>query len=157
VTHVQPQPTPPPPAITPHPQPNPSPLVAPRPPSQPPAVARRQDQPTAPSSPFVNPADEFNRATAEQNYLWEVVRRLRGYRYHANVAMVEGMTVVQIVIARDGRLIDAHVVRSSGQTAMDQGVLAGIRQGSPYTPLPASISGASATFRLPLISVPERQ
>ena len=144
-------------AVTPHTQPNPSPLVAPRPQAQPPAVARHQDTPTPPSSPFVNPADEHNRATAEQNYLWEVVRKLRGYRYHAQVQMVEGLTVVQIVVARNGQLLDAQVVRSSGQPGMDQGVLAGVRQGSPYTPLPPTISGPSATFRLPLVSVPEQQ
>jgi protein TonB len=154
VTHVQPHPTPPPPALTSRTQPSPSPLVAPHS-QQPPAVARHQDTPTPPSSPFVNPADEHNRATAEQNYLWEVVRKLRGYRYHANVQMVEGLTVVQVVIARDGRLLSAQVVRSSGTPAMDEGVLAGVRQGSPYTPLPSEINGPSASFRLPLVSVPE--
>ena len=156
VAHPQPHPAPPPPSVTPHTQPNPSPLVAPRPQQQPPAVARHQDSPTPPSSPFVNPADEHSRATAEQNYLWEVVRKLRGYRYHAQVQMVEGLTVVQVVIARNGQLLDAQVVRSSGQAGMDQGVLAGVRQGSPYTPLPPTISGASATFRLPLVSVPDQ-
>ena len=109
---------------------------------EPPAVARHQDTPTPPSSPFVNPADEHNRATAEQNYLWQVISKLRGYRYHADVPVREGLTVVMVTIARDGRLLDAQVVRSSGVDAMDQGVLNGIRQGSPYAPLPASLSGA---------------
>jgi hypothetical protein len=31
-------------------------------------------------------------------------------------------------------------------------VLAGVRAGSPYAPLPAEIQGASATFTLPLVS-----
>lgn len=158
VARPQPQPTPPPPPapVTPHQQPRPSPLVGPQS-QQPPAVARHQDAPTPPSSPFVNPADEHNRATAEQNYLWQVVSRLRGYRYHANVPVMEGLTVVMVTIARDGRLLDAQVVRSSGVAAMDQGVLAGIRQGSPYAPLPASLPGPSARFRLPLVSVPEER
>jgi protein TonB len=151
----QPQRAPPPPSATPHQQPHPSPLVAPRPPSQPPAVARHQDAPTPPTSTFVNPAAEHARATAEQNYLWQVVSKLRGYRYHADVPVREGLTVVMVTIARDGRLLDAEVVRSSGIAAMDQGVLNGIRQGSPYAPLPASLSGPSARFRLPLVSVPE--
>lgn len=141
----------------PHPQPRPSPLVPQRPTQQAPSVARRQELPTPPSSPFVNPADEKNRATAEQNYLWQVVSRLRGYRYHADVPVREGLTVVMVTIARDGRLLDAQVVRSSGIAAMDQGVLAGIRQGAPYAPLPASLSGPSARFRLPLVSVPEER
>jgi len=158
VAHPQPQrPAPPPPSPGLRQQPTPSPLVAPQRPSEPPAVARHQDRPTPPSSPFVNPADEHARATAEQNYLWQVVSRLRGYRYHADVPVREGLTVVMVTIARDGRLLDAQVVRSSGVAAMDQGVLAGIRQGAPYAPLPASLSGPSARFRLPLVSVPDQR
>jgi len=158
VAHPQPQrPAPPPPSPGLRQQPAPSPLVAPQRPSEPPAVARHQDRPTPPSSPFVNPADEHARATAEQNYLWQVVSRLRGYRYHADVPVREGLTVVMVTIARDGRLLDAQVVRSSGVAAMDQGVLAGIRQGAPYAPLPASLSGPSARFRLPLVSVPDQR
>ena len=158
VTHPQPQPrpAPPPPSAAVRPQPQPSPLVGPQT-RQPPAVARHQDAPTGPSSPFVNPADEKNRSTAEQNYLWQVVSKLRGYRYHANVPVMEGLTVVMVTIARDGRLLNAEVVRSSGVPAMDQGVLAGIRQGSPYAPLPTNISGPSARFRLPLVSVPDER
>ena len=159
VTTIQPQQHPPltpprpPPALSPHPSPQPSPLQA-RPQQQPPAIARREEAPS--SSTFVNPVDERNRSLAQDNYLWEVVRKLRGYRYHANVPVMEGLTVVQIVVARDGRLLSAQIVRSSGVPAMDQGVLDGVRQGSPYTPLPSSIAGPSATFRLPLVSVPER-
>ena len=63
--------------------------------------------------------------------------------------------MVAVTIARDGRLLKAEVVRSSGVAAMDQGVLDGIRQGSPYTPLPENISGESARFTLRLASVPE--
>ncbi len=160
-TVAKPQPQPqraaPPPSLTPHQQPHSSPLVAPRPQTQPPAVARHRGTPTEPSSTFVNPAAEHARATAEQNYLWQVVSKLRGYRYHADVPVKEGLTVVMVTIARDGRLLDAQVVRSSGVSAMDQGVLAGIRQGSPYAPLPASVSGSSARFRLPLVSVPDER
>jgi len=157
VARPQPQrPAPPPPSMNVHPQPTPSPLVAPRRPTEPPAVARHQATPTPPASPLVNPADEYARSKAQDNYLWEVVRKLRGYRYHADVRPdMEGLTVVMVTIARDGRLLDAEVVRSSGVAAMDQGVLAGIRQGAPYAPLPASLSGPSARFRLPLVSVPD--
>lgn len=161
VTTIQPQQRPPPPVASRpppsaslSPQIRPSPLVS-RPQQQPPAIAGREQ--SQPSSPFVNPADERNRALAQDNYLWQVISRLRGYRYHANVPVREGLTVVQIVIARDGRLLEARVVSSSGIPEMDQGVLAGVRQGSPYTPLPPSLKGASATFRLPLVSVPDRQ
>jgi len=107
------------------------------------------------SSTFVSPADELNRARAETDYLGQVVSKLRSYRYHVDGPANEGITVVAVTIARDGRLLKAEVVRSSGVAAMDQGVLDGIRQGSPYTPLPENISGESARFTLRLASVPE--
>jgi TonB family protein len=131
------------------PQFHPSPKVtAPR--QQPPAVARTEE----PSpSPFVNPADAYNRARVADNYLWQVVRKLEGYHYNAQVSVKEGITVVRIVVARDGRLLDVAVARSSGFPVLDRGVVAGVRAGSPYAPLPPEIHGDRATFTLPLVSV----
>jgi len=148
-----PTPAPPPPARqTQQPPIRPSPLTqSPR--QQPPALASRE----APSpSPFVNPADTYARARVADNYLWQVVGKLAGYRYQANVRATEGTTVIRIDIARNGRLIDVAVVRSSGVPAFDQGVLAGVRAGSPYAPLPPEIHGEHASFTLPLVSVRER-
>jgi len=127
----------------------PSPLTQ-APHRQPPAIASRE-QPSP--SPFVNPADTYNRARVADNYLWQVVRKLSGYRYQAQVSAREGMTVVRIVIARDGRLIDVAVARSSGFPVLDRGVVAGVRAGSPYAPLPPEIHGDRATFTLPLVSM----
>ena len=150
VSSVTPAPTPPARQTQP-PQFRPSPLTqSPR--QQPPALASRE----APSpSPFVNPADTYNRARVADNYLWQVVGKLAGYRYQANVKATEGTTVIRIDIARNGRLLDVAVVRSSGVPAFDQGVLAGVRAGSPYAPLPPEIHGEHASFTLPLVSVRE--
>ncbi|WP_300779114.1 energy transducer TonB [Enhydrobacter sp.] len=131
------------------PQFRPSPLTqAPR--RQPPAIASRE-APTP--SPFVNPADTYNRARVADNYLWQVVRKLAGYHYEAQASVQEGTTVLRIVIARDGRLLDVAVARSSGFAALDRGVVAGVRAGAPYAPLPPDIHGDSATFTLPLVSI----
>ena len=155
---ANPSPRPPPP-----PQPRPAPpQIAPSPLSRIPqqqrasAVARGQEAPQ--SSPFVNPADTYNKARAGDNYLWEIVRKLQGYEYFANVhASEDRVTVLSVTIARDGRLLNVVVIGSSGYAEMDRGVVAGVRQGSPYTPLPDSIQGASATFRLPLVSTLARR
>jgi len=154
---ANPNPRPPPP-----PQPRPAPpQIAPSPLSRipqqqrPSAVARGREAPQ--SSPFVNPAETYNKARAADNYLWEVVRKLQGYQYHANVQVSESVTVLSVTIARDGRLLNVVITRSSGFPEMDRGVVAGVRQGSPYTPLPDSIQGASATFTLPLVSTLARQ
>ena len=76
-----------------------------------------------------------------------------GYQYQANTNVRQGTSVVRVVIARDGRLLAAEIVRSSGVPEFDRGVLAGIRAGAPYTPLPPDIKGDSASFDLPLVSV----
>jgi TonB family protein len=117
---------------------------------QSPALASREEP--APS-PFVNPADAYARARVKDNYLWQVVARLRGYRFNSDASVRESLAVVRIVIARDGRLLSSEILRSSGIPSIDRGVLAGVRSGSPYAPLPPDIKGDSASFDLPLIAV----
>jgi TonB family protein len=143
-------PTPPPPAPRPELQPSP---LTPAPTRRPPA-AQPKEEPSP--HPFVNPADAYSRARVADNYLWQVARKLEGYRYEANVRVSRGVTVVRIVIARDGRLLDVSIARSSGVPEFDRGVLAGVRSGSPYSPLPPDIKGESASFDLPLVSVAGR-
>jgi TonB family protein len=150
-THALAAPTPPLPRASPAPQRpdlRPAPPTA-SPPRRPPAAASE----SASTSPFVNPADTYNRARVADNYLWQIARKLQGYRYEAHVNVSHGTTVVRVTIARDGRLLDVEVAGSSGVPEFDRGVLAGVRSGSPYDPLPPDIQGASATFTLPLVSV----
>ncbi len=134
----------------------PRPSIAPSPlsrlPQQRQATATARGAEAPQTSPFVNPADTYNKARVGDNYLWEVVRRLQGYEYQANLQVAQAVTVVSVTIARDGRLLNVVVLSSSGYPELDQGVLAGVRSGSPYTPLPDSIPGPNATFRLPLVS-----
>ena len=140
-------PTPPPPA--PKPELKPSPLAT--------APTRRPPSASSAEPPsqhrFVNPADTYARAKVADNYLAEVLRKIVGYRYQSTTQKRQGVTVVRIVIARDGRLLAATVISSSGEPEFDNGVLAGVRAGAPYSPLPDNIKGTSAPFDLPLVSV----
>lgn len=141
-----------PPRPTPHapaPEHRPSPLGT-TPQRRPPSAPVPVDPPS--QHRFVNPADAYNRARVSDNYLWQVARKLSGYRYQARTSANEGLTVVRVTIARDGRLLDVSVARSSGIPEFDQGVIAGVRAGSPYSPLPPEIAGDRATFTLPLVS-----
>lgn len=140
-------PRPPPPA--PKPDLKPSPLATA--PTQRPPSASTAEPPS--QHRFVNPADTYARARVADNYLSEVLRKIVGYRYQSNTQRRQGVTVVRIVIARDGRLLSATVVSSSGEPEFDEGVLAGVRAGAPYSPLPDNIKGASAPFDLPLVSI----
>ncbi|WP_428677887.1 TonB family protein [Reyranella sp.] len=140
-------PRPPPPA--PKPELKPSPLSTA--PAQRPPSASSAEPPT--QHRFVNPSDTYARAKVADNYLSEVLRKIVGYRYTSSTQKRQGLTVVRIVIARDGRLLGATVISSSGEPEFDEGVLAGVRAGSPYSPLPDNIKGASAPFDLPLVSI----
>jgi TonB family protein len=144
----------------PTPQPKPSPQTPPLPirPSplhteprqQPPAIASKEP---LQSSPFVNPADTYARSRVQNNYLWQVIARLSGYQFDTDPDVPRRSNlVVRIVIARDGRLLDVTVARSSGYTQIDQGAIAGLKSSSPYAPLPDNIKGDSATFTLPLVA-----
>ncbi len=148
----QPRPAPPPPPQPRPPEHRPSPLTT-APPQRPPG-GKPSDNPSP--SPLVNPADAYSRARVQDNYLWQVVRKLQGYRYEAKVNASQGLTVVRVVIARDGRLLSVTIARSSGYEAFDNGVIAGVRSGSPYAPLPPEIKGDTATFDLPLVSINRR-
>lgn len=147
-------PTPPkpqaPPAITAHPQPRATPQIA-RPQVRPPAIANRGTAPS--SSPFVNPADVRNRALASDNYIWQNAGKLSFYIDEPPRAYY---ITLRLVIARDGRLLEADVTQSSGTPAMDQAVLAGARRNSPYLPLPPEIGGDRATFLVPLSTLRAR-
>lgn len=125
----------------------PSPLT-PKPPQPPAAASKEEPSP----HPFVNPADAFAKSRLAENYLWQIARKIVGYHYYANTNVRQGTSVVRIVIARDGRLLGAEIIRSSGVPEFDRGVLAGVRAGAPYTPLPPEIKGESASFDLPLVS-----
>jgi len=85
---------------------------------------------------------------ARESYVSAMWDKLRSYRLRMKVEAKEGTAAVQIVIARDGRVLDAHLVRSSGETEMDTGMLLALYRNGPYAPLPPEIPGSSATFHL---------
>lgn len=58
--------------------------------------------------------------------------------------------MTRVTIARDGRLMNAVIEKSSGLASLDAGVMETIRKASPYPPLPGDIPGASHTFLLPV-------
>ncbi len=135
---------PPPPAIATHPQARPTPQIS-RPQERPSAIARREEPPS--SSPLVNPADRFNRNLASDNYLIEFDRKLRSYRFSSSV---QGAALVRVVVARDGRLLMAEVVQSSGYDVIDRAIIAALHASSPYPPLPPEMGGDRATFTVPI-------
>jgi protein TonB len=103
----------------------------------------------APSSSFVNPADTYGQRKAQEDYVWNVVRKVASHRYYARENREEGLVVTQLTIARDGRLLDAAISRSSGSKTLDAAVLEVIRAEAPYAPLPNDVLGDRHTFVVP--------
>ena len=163
-------PPPPPPPPKPQPQAQPAPRV--QPPQQLPPAAHQQ-LPSSPLShipqthspaepqqaarpaptPFTNPADVYGQRKAQEDYLWNVVRKIATHRYYPKSSREnseEGLVVALVTIARDGRLLDVAISRSSGYKALDSAVMEVIRAAAPYAPLPNDVLGDRHTFVLPL-------
>lgn len=119
-----------------------------------PSTDRQAAATAAPAAPtFRNPADAYGSKHAQEQYLWAVMRRVAQFPYvpkNTNTIREEGTVLTRVTIARDGRLLDVAMVRSSGLPSLDTGVMDTIRRASPYPPLPGDISGNSHTFLLPV-------
>jgi TonB family protein len=110
-------------------------------------------QAARPAPSFTNPADVYGQRKAQEDYLWSVVRKISQHRYYPKSAREkseEGLVVTLVTIARDGRLLNATINRSSGYPTLDNAVLEIIRQSAPYAPLPSDVPGEQHTFVLPL-------
>ena len=139
---------PPPPAAAPqHQQLRPSPLA-------PPAPGGSQSQSAArPSPAFRNPADDYGQRRAQEQYLWQVMRRIAQFPYvpkNTTTIREEGTVLTRVTISRQGQLLNVVMEKSSGLPSLDAGVLETIRRASPYPPLPADIPGNQHTFQLPV-------
>lgn len=120
---------------------------------QPRAPTERQAAVQPPSATFHNPADNYGQRRAEEQYLWQVMRRIAQFPYvpkNTSTIREEGTVLTRVTIARDGRLLGVVLERSSGLASLDTGVLETIRRASPYPPLPADIPGDRHSFLLPV-------
>jgi protein TonB len=104
----------------------------------------------APSSAFVNPADLYGQRKAQEDYVWSVTRQIAAHRFYARETSEEGLVVVLMTIARNGRLLDAVISRSSGSKTLDKGTLDVVHAAGPYAPLPNDVVGDRHTFVVPL-------
>jgi TonB family protein len=131
----------------------PSPLSRLPPRGAPPPSSREGTEPAP--SPFVNPADVRARNDIANNYLGRVVNSVSTRQsFTADASWLRLVVGVRVVIARDGRLVDISVARSSGNPEADKAVLQIFRATSPFAPLPPELPGNSFTFSLPFGFVP---
>jgi TonB family protein len=113
-----------------------------------------QEQQQASVSEFQNPAAAYNHARVHDDYLVGIARKMSQYRFVPKSMTglnTQGVVVLNLVVARDGRLLNSGIAKSSGNPPMDAAVLETAQKAAPYGPLPPEITGNSATF---MLSVP---
>jgi protein TonB len=86
-------------------------------------------------------------------YQAQVLAHLSRHRVYPPEAQSRGATGVvrvQFALARDGRVISARLVGSSGERILDEAGVAMVQRASPFPPFPPSISQASMSFAAPI-------
>jgi periplasmic protein TonB len=108
-------------------------------------------------SPLAKAATDYS-LKAQQDYLWQIIRKLSQYRFYGRSGedSERGLVVTQLTVGRDGRLLNAAVARSSGFPTLDRAVLDTVRRASPFPPLPADLAQDSYTFVVPINYTQER-
>ncbi|WIM09122.1 energy transducer TonB [Enhydrobacter sp.] len=98
------------------------------------------------------------RRLAREDYLWQVIRKLSQYKVQpvSRAASEQGLVVLQLTLARNGRLVGLALARSSGFPDLDRGVMDAAHAASPFAPLPPGIADASTTFVVPIRYVRDR-
>jgi protein TonB len=89
-----------------------------------------------------------------REYYFEMVTRINErwwQRPEADDSRV-GMVMVMIVVARDGKVVNCQLLRSSGRRSYDEAVVAAVQAASPLLPLPANFE--SDFFQAPLRVMP---
>jgi protein TonB len=122
--------------------------------AQPPPLVKRP-------TPDVQPAALKNDATqhrAEEDYFFQLVRKISQYRFYSRSqeSTPRGLVVTRMTIARDGRLLDVSLIKSSGFPNLDTAVIETIRQASPFAPLPGDLAQDRKTFIVPVNYTRER-
>jgi TonB family protein len=95
---------------------------------------------------------DYSSRQAQQDYLWLILRKLSQARFYPQPgeANEKGLVVARLTVARDGRLVDVSLAKSSGFAVLDRSVVDIIRRASPFAPFPADVAVDSYTFVVPI-------
>jgi len=87
-------------------------------------------------------------------YLATLLRHLEQHREYprsARLRRIEGRAVVQLALARDGRVLEARIERSAGHEALDAAAIDTVRRAAPLPRVPAELPGERVILRVPFI------
>ncbi|MGC9420314.1 MAG: TonB family protein, partial [Rhodovulum sp.] len=78
-----------------------------------------------------------------------LARVSRVHRYPRG-ARATGRALVELVVARDGRLVSARLAQSAGDPVLDRAAMAAIRRAGRFPPAPEGLGETNYRFTLPL-------
>src|SRR5581483_9247921 len=78
------------------------------------------------------------------------LQRHKGYPAAAQARGETGTATVACTLDRQGRVVTAHIVRSSQAAALDAETLATVHRASPFPPPPANMPGERFDFVVPV-------
>ncbi len=112
---------------------------------QPKPVLPPAPQTTAPPKPQVSARarDSWNRQIALQ------IQRHKVYPAAAIARNETGTVMLAMTINRDGNVVSAHVVRSSGYPTLDQATIAIVHRAAPFPRPPEGMPGSTFDFTIP--------
>jgi len=160
VTLPEPKPPLPPevkPELKPQPKPEPKPVETPKQAAPPPPPPQAQTAP--PKAREVAPAPAAARAGSRSNntvapsWISALLAHLNRYKRYPEAARSrrgQGVVMLAFTVDRSGHVLARHITRSSGTTAFDDEALAMLRRAEPLPPFPASMSGPSRSFNVPI-------
>ncbi len=146
--------------------PKPATRPAPWPTKQAPAIASHRPQASAPPAPAAAAAalaappaaapsppaaqGDANAVPAWQGRLAGQLQRAKRYPDIARAAGEEGSATVSFTLDRDGQVLAARLVRSSGSPALDEEAVALVHRAEPLLPPPAELAGRTITLTVPI-------
>ena len=99
------------------------------------------------SAPSLSPA-EVGALQAEWGA--RILARVNRVHRYPRGTRANGRALVELVVARDGRLVSSRLTRSAGDSVLDRAALAAVRRAGRFPPAPAGLRAAQYSFTLPL-------
>jgi periplasmic protein TonB len=159
------------PEISPTPEAEPEIVLAALPPKtepEPQPVVQDETRPeTAPSAPPVAPSPvavaptqgQLNVSNSNARTTWtrQVVALIeRNKRYPSGARGAIGTAQLSFSLDRQGRVIDTRIIKSSGNSALDQEVLDLVKRAQPFPTAPTDMSGEKFPLTVPVVFTPPK-
>lgn len=103
------------------------------------AAAPQRAEPAPPTPPSAGPRDTGESRTSYLGSLLAHLNRYKQYPAEARAARIQGVVMLRFCINRQGKLLSAQIVKSSGKPALDRAAMAMIEQAQPLPEMPAAM------------------